>query len=148
MSSHYHRWLALLATLALLGFGTGCPDDSEDTGDADGSVDEEESHVDGGEDEELELPDVDCDGADVPTYADVAAFDTCTNCHSSERTGDMRNDAPDDDNFDTYEAAAEIADEAAHEVYEGEMPPDGSGFSLTEDEKQDLYLWALCGTPE
>ena len=94
-------------------------------------------------DDEEELPDVDCDGT-VPAYADVDAFKKCTTCHSSKLSGAARNDAPKDVNFDTESAAKAHAEEAAHEVYEGEMPPEDSGLTLTESEKTDLYKWALC----
>jgi hypothetical protein len=103
---------------------------------------------DGEEEHEHELPDVECEGADVPSFAEVEAFDKCTTCHSSELTGDDRNDAPEDDNWDDYEEAMEHAELIAHEVFEGEMPPEDSGITLTADEEEDLYLWALCGTPE
>jgi hypothetical protein len=84
----------------------------------------------------------------IPTYDEVAAFDTCTNCHSSDRMGEARNDAPEEFNFDTYAAAMHEPEEVAHEVFEGAMPPADSGFSLSEEDKQDLYRWALCGTPQ
>ena len=93
--------------------------------------------------EEEELPDVECSGT-VPDYEDVAAFDKCTTCHSTEHSGTARNDAPEDVNFNTESAAKAHAEEAAHEVYEGEMPPKNSGLELTESEKTDLYKWALC----
>lgn len=38
----------------------------------------------------------------------------------------------------------ELPEDAASEVNEGEMPPSGSGITLSESEKQDLYKWALC----
>ena len=97
-----------------------------------------------GDDEgEEELPDVECSGT-IPDYEDVAAFDKCTTCHSSDKTGAQRNEAPEDVNFNTESAAKAHAEEAAHEVYEGEMPPKGSGLTLSESEKTDLYKWALC----
>jgi uncharacterized membrane protein len=125
-----------------------CGDDS--AGDGDAAVDEGAHDSDAASEEEgeIELPEVECSGADVPGYDEVAAFDVCTNCHSSELTGDARNDAPPEYNFDTHEDAADEAEEIAHEVFEGEMPPAGSGFSLSQAEKDELYLWALCGAPE
>ena len=95
-----------------------------------------------GSDEES-LPEVDCSGT-IPAYADVDAFKKCTTCHSSKLEGKARNEAPEDVNFDTESAAKAHAEEAAHEVYEGAMPPAGSGLTLTESEKTDLYKWALC----
>jgi len=128
------RALLILLAAAALSF-VGCSDDS--SSDADAATDEDEE----------ELPDVDCDGG-IPTYGEVAAFNTCVNCHSSEVTGSARQDAPEEDNFDTYEGVEGKAEEIAHEVFEGEMPPEDSGLSLTGDEKDELYRWALCGAPE
>ena len=104
----------------------------------------------GSEDEEEEeaLPEVDCT-LDVPTFDQVTAFSqVCTNCHSTTKTGNARNGAPEDIDWDDYASAKANAEEGAHEVFEGEMPPEGSGETLTADQKDDLYLWALCGTPE
>jgi uncharacterized membrane protein len=97
----------------------------------------------GGDDDEAELPEVDCDTGAVPDYEDVSAFDTCTNCHDSSKTGAARAGAEEGVNFDTEAAAQKSAMEAAHEVYEGEMPPKGAG-TLTEAQKEQLYRWALC----
>ncbi|HKU44852.1 MAG TPA: hypothetical protein VJR89_42125 [Polyangiales bacterium] len=93
--------------------------------------------------DEEELPDVECNGT-VPAYEDVAAFDKCSTCHSSEKTGAQRNQAPADINFNTESASRAHAEDAAHEVFEGEMPPAGSGITLTSAEKDALYKWALC----
>lgn len=107
----------------------------------------------GGEDEsaeegEEELPVIDCATvAAVPTFSQVTAFTKCVTCHHSMKTGVDRQAAPPDDNFDTYEAAFPKAEEAAHEVFEGEMPPATSMLTLTEPEKQQLYEWAICGAP-
>jgi len=96
---------------------------------------------------EEELPEIDCNTVTVPTYSEVTIWPKCTSCHASTLTGDARNDAPEDVNFDTYEAAKEHAEKAVEEVFEGKMPePDPS--IITEEEKQSLYAWGLCGTPE
>jgi hypothetical protein len=134
-----------LMMLGALFFVPACGDDSGD--DADDESEEGDPQGDAGEDED-ELPEVDCDADPIPTYEEVAAFEKCTTCHSSELTGTERNGAPADDNWDDYEEAAEHAEEIAHEVFEGEMPPADSGMTLTAAEEQDLYLWALCGAPE
>lgn len=91
-----------------------------------------------------DLPEVDC-SAQVVTFAQVDAFDKCVRCHSSKLEGSARNGAAVAVNFDSYEAAKASAEEAAHEVHEGAMPPSGSGVMLTENETQQLYRWALCG---
>ena len=101
------------------------------------------------DEEEEELPEVDCSATPIPTFDQVTAFSqVCTNCHSSTLSGEDRNDAPTPVNFDTYANAQAYAEKAAEEVFEGEMPPEDSGETLTADQKEDLYLWALCGTPE
>ncbi len=97
----------------------------------------------GNEESAEELPDVDCSGT-IPTFSQVTAFVTCVNCHTS--TAIDREDAPEGIDFDTYAAAKAHAEDAAAEVFEGAMPP--SPYELNASEKQNLYLWALCGTPE
>jgi len=98
--------------------------------------------------EEAELPEVDCSGT-IPTFAQVDAFsDVCTNCHSTGLTGALRNDAPEDINFNDYASAKAHAEKAAEEVFEGAMPPADSSEMLEEAQKEQLYLWALCGQPE
>jgi uncharacterized membrane protein len=90
-----------------------------------------------------ELPDVQCTG-DTPAFEDVAALEKCATCHSSKLSGNARRGAPNSVNFDTKSAAEAKAEDAASEVNGDDMPPKGSGVTLTESEKQDLYKWALC----
>jgi hypothetical protein len=89
------------------------------------------------------LPEVDCTG-DVPAFADVAAFDKCTMCHSSELMGAERNGAPANANWDVEQVAVDRAEDMAMRVFMGLMPPPGSGITLTQAEEDQLYLWALC----
>ena len=89
------------------------------------------------------LPDVDCSGT-VPAFEDVVALEKCSTCHSSKLSGSARRSAPSNINFDTKAAADAKAEDAASEVYGGDMPPSGSGITLSADEKQALYKWALC----
>ena len=96
-----------------------------------------------GDDDDDSEPDVSCTGT-IPTYADVDAFDKCTMCHSSALTGNARNGAPVDANFDTESGAEAHDDEIAHEVSQGDMPPPASNIKLTAAEKDELYRWALC----
>jgi uncharacterized membrane protein len=89
-----------------------------------------------------------CSGT-IPTFSQVTALSAvCTNCHSSTKTGDARNGAPDEDNWDVYATARAEAAEIAEEVEEGAMPPPGSGFTLTAAQKEQLLLWAECGAPQ
>ena len=90
-----------------------------------------------------DLPDVDCSGT-IPAYADVAAFEKCSTCHSSQRSGSARQGAPSSVNYDTESSARGKAEDAASEVNGGDMPPKNSGITLSADEKQALYKWALC----
>jgi len=99
----------------------------------------------GSDDEEGVLPEVDCATGAVPTYGQVTAFTKCAVCHDSAKSGAARVMAPADINYDTYAGADAHATKAASEVNEGAMPPASSGITLTEEEKQTLYRWALCG---
>jgi uncharacterized membrane protein len=89
------------------------------------------------------LPDVDCSGS-VPAFADVTALKKCATCHSSTLSSAQRHNAPSGVNFDTESAARAKAEDAASEVNGGDMPPSGSGITLSADEKTALYKWALC----
>ena len=99
-------------------------------------------------DEGSEGSEIDCAKEKVPTFAEVRAFDVCTNCHSSENEGLARNGAPPSLNFDMYEIAAEAAPRMVNQVSMGSMPPPSSPFSLTPEVKDELFVWAECGTPE
>ena len=89
------------------------------------------------------LPDVDCSGT-VPKYAEVTALTKCSMCHSSDLSGSTRRGAPSSVNYNSESSASAKAEDAASEVFGGDMPPSNSGISLSEDEKQALYKWALC----
>lgn len=95
------------------------------------------------------LPTVDCSKVTAPSYVEVksSAFAKCTTCHATTLGKPRPDNAPSDVNFDTYAEASASAKEAASEVNGGAMPP--AGFpKLTEEEKQQLYQWALCGKPQ
>jgi uncharacterized membrane protein len=93
-------------------------------------------------------PEIDCAAAPVPKYSEMKSiWDKCTICHSSTLTDPAaRMAAPLDYNYDTYEAAKAGATLAAEEVEEGAMPRPPAP-KLTDDEKDQLYRWAACGTP-
>ncbi len=93
-------------------------------------------------------PEVECGATSVPIYSEVRAFEVCTNCHSSQLSGPARNGAPTNVNFDSYEGAKANASRILTQVSSNSMPPPSSGFSLTAEEKQELYAWIECGTPE
>ena len=121
----------LLVALALVGVLPACADDGDEHEDDDGSG--------GGPD---------CEGDDVPGYADVDIFATCTMCHSSTLMGADRNGALVTVNFDTYAAAMTSAAKAVDRVSAGAMPPPSSGLTVTDAEADELERWVLCGTPE
>lgn len=85
----------------------------------------------------------DCVG-DIPEYEDVAAFDKCVTCHDSMKGAGQRKSAPMGVNFDTKAAAEAHAMQAVNVVKAGVMPPAPSGLTLSQAEKQQLYLWAMC----
>ena len=94
------------------------------------------------------VPNVDCSNG-VPKFADVNAFKTCIKCHASSlMTPALRMNAPSNVNFDAYAAAKTHAEQAASEVAGGDMPPKNSGLTLSTADKDALYQWAMCGTPE
>jgi uncharacterized membrane protein len=94
-------------------------------------------------------PMVDCETAHVPGFSELTAFEeVCTNCHLSSLTGPDRSGAPPSINFDVYDTAVQYSRELLTQVSTGRMPPEGSGFSLTAAQKQELYAWGQCGTPE
>lgn len=99
----------------------------------------------GGE-EGVEGPNVDCSAVTVPKFSEMTAWTKCTNCHSSTLTGAARAGATVGIDFDKVETARMHAAKAMDEVYEGAMPLAGSP-ALTEDEKQQIYNWASCETP-
>jgi uncharacterized membrane protein len=89
------------------------------------------------------LPTVDCSG-EIPSYEQVTALTKCSECHASTLSGSARRNAPTNVNYDTEAAAKASGTKAASEVNGGSMPPDNSGITLTDDEKQQLYKWDLC----
>jgi uncharacterized membrane protein len=102
---------------------------------------------DSGETEE-EGPNVDCASVTVPKFSEITAWSKCVSCHNSMLTDPAaRQAAPVGIDFDVYSAARTHADKAMHEVFEGEMPPAASA-QLTADEKDQIYNWASCDTPE
>jgi len=89
-------------------------------------------------------PEVDCDEVDVPAYEDLTIWSACTGCHDASLSGPYRRGAPEGVDFDTYDAAVASAEDAAVEVNIGNMPFTGT---VSEDDKEAFYAWALCGTP-
>lgn len=94
------------------------------------------------------LPEWDCSD-DVPRFGEVTAFSqVCVRCHLSTLEPSQRRGAPVGLNFDDYDSASKNAKRIASEVYWGNMPPSGSGYTLTVEQDDVLLEWALCGTPE
>lgn len=99
-----------------------------------------------------EGPSVDCATVTVPKFSAMTVWAECTSCHASTLSGADRGGAPAGIDYDVYASAVEYAELAVEEVYEAKMPyPDGTGSDgnpLSESMKNELYNWALCGTPE
>lgn len=130
MSPRFRRWSGLLGLLACAGV-CACGDDA--------------GTIEGGP------PEVECpsDSADVPPFDQVDAIhQVCTDCHDSSLSGAQRRNAPSSLNFDDYDVAHANAERMATEVYWGNMPPSGSGLTLTAAQIDELLLWAMCGAPE
>lgn len=126
---HSMRWLACLFLASALAACGGEDDDNDG-------------------DNNDDLPQVDCSG-DIPAFDEVTAFsEVCTNCHSTGLSGTERNGAPANINWDDYDSAQVHAEDGAEEVFDNDMPPPGSGHTLTNAQKEQLYRWALCGTPQ
>jgi uncharacterized membrane protein len=84
----------------------------------------------------------------APTFADLeqGILLVCRQCHSAAVTGDARHSAPPGMDFDTYEQFASAGETAEYFVRYGMMPPaDVQG--PTEEQRQQLYDWVLCGKP-
>ena len=93
-------------------------------------------------------PDVDCDAVVVPKFSEVTAFAKCTGCHTAEVDDQvLRAGAPVGVDFDELAPAREWAAAAMDEVFAGDMPPEREP-QPTAEEKQQIYNWASCGTPE
>jgi uncharacterized membrane protein len=124
-----HRLVSFLASFALMGCGGG----SSST-------------------ESADLPSVDCSANPAPTFTEMqaGAFGKCEQCHSSSKTGADRHDAPAGVNFDQYDSAKAWSMEAATFVHDGVMPPNDPTVrvTLSDAEKQAIYAWAQCGTPQ
>lgn len=74
----------------------------------------------------------------------------CLFCHSSELSGSARNGAPNDVNWDTYEAALPNADRAVvRAVEQMTMPPSFSGLpTLNQEQKDAMLAWQDAGFPQ
>lgn len=91
-------------------------------------------------------PTVDCDA--VPKFSEITAWTKCTGCHTASVDDPvLRGGAPVGVDFDELASAREWAEAAMDEVYAGDMPPEREP-QPTAAEKQQIYDWASCGTPE
>ena len=91
------------------------------------------------------------EGTDL-TYENFAQGffeDYCLSCHSSSVTGNDRNDAPEDVNFDTLAGILAEADEidslaAAGPDSTNKEMPDGGGAKPSDNERRQLGEWLAC----
>lgn len=95
-----------------------------------------------------------CPDGNTLTYDTFAAdffADYCTRCHAASLTGDARNDAPDDANFDTLAGLRQHIDHLDIHAAAGplavneEMPPSDPRPTL--EERTLLGQWLACGLP-
>lgn len=84
----------------------------------------------------------------VPTFGELeqGILTICRGCHSAQKMGAARNNAPPAVNFDTYELFSAQADNAVLLVQNSLMPPP-KGVGPTDSERNQLYAWAACGKP-
>ncbi len=87
-----------------------------------------------------------CDaGVTYENSAKAIVAKYCLGCHSSEVSGDARQKAPDDANFDTE---AELYDHGGHvfeKIVANSMPPDNASVGkLTAAERQSFLVWLEC----
>ena len=130
--------LTVCSSLLLVGALTGACD-SGDEGESDSHAESE------GDGHEEELPEVDCEASTIPSFAEVTAVNSCLGCHSSELSGGDRSGAPAGIDYDTHPDAVTNAEHGVAEIFAGRMP---IGATLSSEEKESFYIWALCGTPE
>lgn len=72
---------------------------------------------------------------------------TCLNCHSTSRSGEARNDAPSNINFDTYELALANSVRANARIQLGTMPPFSGGGALDDSLQTAFQDWINLDTP-
>ena len=140
------RTLLLLVSCSTLAVAAACGGDDDVSPDPepDGAVD-----ADGSSDDDAgDGPSADCDAGPIPSFDDVAIFATCVVCHGTDVTGDARASAPPTVNFDDYDSAVAASERAAFYVFYDIMPPRNTDIRVSDVEKEQFYLWALCGTPE
>lgn len=153
--THWNLWLmALVCGFAMFACGDSASEETHE----DDTDDEDEHHHD--EHEELEGTPTDsiCPDDSTLTYENFGQnfFNTyCQTCHASTITGDSRNDAPEDLDFDTVEdirGNAETVDELAAggpSAVNEEMPPteDDTTAIPSEEERRKLGEWLACDAP-
>jgi hypothetical protein len=151
----------LAAAFYITGIGTcwlaGCGDDAGDDDDHDHSADEGDAAADHDhDDEEIGTPSgAVCPDDSTLTYANFGQQfmeDYCTRCHSRDRMGADRHDAPLDHDFDWYMGILFVSDHIDQMAAAGPdsvntmMPLDEPRPSMEEREK--LGEWLACGAPE
>jgi len=153
------RWVHGLALALALEMASGCGDDddtsspSQDGAVEDASAGSSAPPPDAGPDAAdsapgpQEEPSADCDSGPIPTFDEVEILRHCVGCHATTLTGEARKDAPPNVNFDEYDSAVLMAERGALYVFHDVMPPPAAGITVTQAEKDQFYLWALCGTP-
>lgn len=73
-----------------------------------------------------------------------AMTDNCLYCHSSQLTGSLRQDAPEDLNFDDLTFVRAEAAELYGEAESGAMPPAGP---MSAEQIENFRIYLACGAP-
>ena len=86
-------------------------------------------------------------GSGDPTYVqDIKPVmdQSCVLCHDSNKSGALRNGAPVQVNFDTYEQVIANLERASIRIQAGTMPPAGP---LDSETVNSILEWIAAGTP-
>lgn len=83
---------------------------------------------------------------DAPTFADVEPIleERCVVCHAGSGQGPC----PTCWGLVGYSHVKSWAPEIRNQMLECAMPPAGSGFTMTRDERVKILEWIRCGAPE
>jgi hypothetical protein len=84
----------------------------------------------------------DC-SAPVPTYSELLPVFTssCVVCHNGADTNGPWA-------LTSYQALSDWEDLVRSEILKCSMPPEDAGFSLTLEERKQIFAWIRCGRPK
>jgi mono/diheme cytochrome c family protein len=93
----------------------------------------------------VSLGDCPADSANQVGQGRALIAQRCLGCHNSALTGDARQQAPENLNFDRLDIVREWAGEMYSEANAGVMPP---GLPMADAEVETLRVYLACGAPE